>query len=69
MNIKESIDKLELIATNLESDEIDLDKAIDEYATAIKLAKKVTVELTRVEKKITVLSCEADKIIEELVAK
>lgn len=52
LTFEEKIKKLESIVTELENGDVDLDKAIDKYTEAMKLAKECSLSLTKVSEKV-----------------
>ena len=49
---EESLNELESIVKELESGDVDLDKAIDKYSTAMKLAKSCSEKLNNATEKV-----------------
>lgn len=64
MKIEDSLKTLENIAAQLENEDVDLEKGIDKYAEAIKLAKTTLTKLSKLENKITVLRKTGDALIQ-----
>lgn len=64
-SFEESIKKLEDIANELESGELDLDASVKKFEEGIKLSKKCGEILEKAEKKITILLEDGDDIKEE----
>ncbi len=58
MKISENIHTLNKLLDALESDDIDLDDAVNTYSKAMKLAKKISDQLKKSEEKITVIQTE-----------
>ncbi len=52
MNFEESLQKLEAIVKELESGNVDLDKAIEKYSDAMKLAKNCSDKLNNATEKV-----------------
>ena len=51
-SFEDKIKKLELIVSELENGEVDLDSAIDKYTEAMKLVKECDAELKNIEEKV-----------------
>lgn len=55
INFEEAMKQLESIATELEKNDLDLDKAVEKFEEGMKLSKKCSDMLETAEKKITIL--------------
>lgn len=55
INFEEAMKKLEEIANELEKNDLDLDKAVEEFEEGMKLSKKCSEILENAEKRITIL--------------
>lgn len=55
ISFEEAIKKLELIATDLEKNELDLDESVQKFEEGMKLSKQCSEMLERAEKRITIL--------------
>ena len=55
INFEEAIKKLESIASELEKNDLDLDKAVEKFEEGMKLSKKCSEILENAEKRITIL--------------
>lgn len=55
INFEEAIKKLELIATELEKNDLDLDKSVEKFEEGMKLSKQCSKMLEDAEKRITIL--------------
>ena len=55
LNFEVAIKQLEEIATELEKNDLNLDKAVEKFEEGIKLSKKCNDMLEKAEKKITIL--------------
>ena len=64
LSFEESLEKLEEIVKKLETGEIPLDDAIDEFNNAMKLAKSCDEKLKKAEEAITKLVKENGEIID-----
>jgi len=64
-NFETAINELEVIAQNLETGNLDLDKSIDEFEKGIKLAKLCHNKLEEAERKIEVLQTGDDKKVKK----
>ena len=62
---EDSMDRLEKIATELESGDLDLDASVKKFEEGMELSKKCNEELQNAEKKITMLIEKNGKIEEE----
>ena len=65
MNFEESMQKLEEIAKELESGELDLDASMSKFEEGMKLSKKCNEILENAEKKITILLQKDGELVEE----
>jgi len=65
LSFEESIKKLEDIANELESGELDLDSSVKKFEEGIKISKKCSEILEKAEKKITILLENGEEIKEE----
>ena len=61
-SFEEKIKRLELIVSELESGEVDLDNAIDKYTEAMKLSKECSDKLTEVTDKVNKILSENGKL-------
>ncbi|MFC1752503.1 exodeoxyribonuclease VII small subunit [Thermoproteota archaeon] len=64
MKIENNISQLDELTKELESEDLDLDTALDKYSKAIKLAAKTLEELKKAEDKLSVLQNEAGEVME-----
>ena len=55
ISFEEAIKKLELIATDLEKNELDLDESVQKFEEGMKLSKQCNDMRERAEKRITIL--------------
>ena len=55
INFEEAIKKLESIASELEKNDLNLDKAVEKFEEGMKLSKKCSEILENAEKRITIL--------------
>ena len=55
ISFEEDIKKLELIATDLEKNELDLDESVQKFEEGMKLSKQCSEMLESAEKRITIL--------------
>ena len=55
ISFEEAIKKLELIATDLEKNELDLDESVQKFEEGMKLSKQCSEMLESAEKRITIL--------------
>ena len=67
-SFEDKIKKLELIVSELENGEVDLDSAIDKYTEAMKLSKECSDKLTEVTEKVNKILNENGKL-EDFVVK
>lgn len=66
INFEEAIKKLELIATELEKNDLDLDKSVEKFEEGMKLSKQCSKMLEDAEKRITILINDGkDNFVEE----
>lgn len=65
MKFEESMQKLEEIAKELESGELDLDTSMSKFEEGMKLSKKCNEILENAEKKITILLQKEGELVEE----
>ena len=65
MKFEESMQKLEEIAKELESGELDLDESMSKFEEGMKLSKKCNEILENAEKKITILLQKEGELVEE----
>ena len=65
IKFEEAINKLEQIATELESGKLDLDDSVKKFENGMKLSKQCSKMLEDAEKKITILIQNQDEIEEE----
>ena len=65
IKFEEAINKLEQIATELESGKLDLDGSVKKFEDGMKLSKQCSKMLEDAEKKITILIQNQDEIEEE----
>ena len=61
-SFEDKIKKLELIVSELESGDVDLDNAIDKYTEAMKLSKECSDKLTEVTEKVNKILNENGKL-------
>ncbi len=61
-SFEDKIKKLELIVSELENGEVDLDSAIDKYTEAMKLSKECSDKLTEVTEKVNKILNENGKL-------
>ena len=60
ISFEEAIKKLEGIASELEKNDLDLDKAVEKFEEGMKLSKKCSEILENAEKRITILINDGD---------
>lgn len=65
MNFEESMQKLEEIAKELESGDLDLEASMTKFEEGMKLSKKCNEILEKAEKKITILLQKDEELVEE----
>jgi len=65
VNFEETIKKLELIANELETGNLNLDESVEKFEEGMKLSKECTKMLDDAEKRISILIKKDDGIIEE----
>lgn len=65
MNFEEIIKKLEVIANELESGDLNLEESLKKFEEGIKLSKECNDILEKAEKKITILISDGNEIKEE----
>ena len=65
MNFEESMNKLELIANELESGNLSLEESMNKFEEGIKISKECNKMLEKAEKKITMLINDDGEIKEE----
>lgn len=65
MKFEETMQKLEEIAKELESGELDLDTSMSKFEEGMKLSKKCNEILENAEKKITILLQKEGELVEE----
>lgn len=65
LNFEESMKKLEDIAEELESGNLDLEESLDKFEEGMKLSKKCNEIIENAEKKITILLEKDGKLEEE----
>lgn len=65
LNFEESMDKLEKIANELESGNLNLEESLVKFEEGMKLSKKCNEIIESAEKKITILLQNGDKLKEE----
>ncbi|MBG91343.1 MAG: exodeoxyribonuclease VII small subunit [Actinobacteria bacterium] len=63
--IDDTFNELEDLVTQLESDRLPIDKAIQLYSTALKKMKRASTQLEQVHAKLTVLQQEGDQLFEQ----
>ena len=61
-SFEDKIKKLELIVSELENGEVDLDSAIDKYTEAMRLSKECSDKLTEVTEKVNKILNENGKL-------
>ena len=64
VNFEETIKKLELIANELETGNLNLDESVEKFEEGMKLSKECTKMLDDAEKRISILIKKDDGIIE-----
>ena len=65
VNFEETIKKLELIANELETGNLNLDESVEKFEEGMKLSKECTKMLDDAEKRISILIKNDDGIVEE----
>ena len=65
VNFEETIKKLELIANELETGNLNLDESVEKFEEGMKLSKECTKMLDDAEKRISILIKKDDGIVEE----
>ena len=65
INFEDAIKKLELIANELETGNLNLDESVEKFEEGIKLSKECTKILEDAEKRISILIKKDDEIVEE----
>lgn len=65
LSFEEAMKQLEVVATELEKGDLDLDKSVAKFEEGMKLSAKCSELLENAEKRITVLLKDGDKIKEE----
>ncbi len=65
INFEDSIKKLESIANELETGNLNLDESVEKFEEGIKLSKECTKILENAEKRISILIKKDDEIVEE----
>jgi exodeoxyribonuclease VII small subunit len=65
MLLEKKIKKLESLASDLESEDLNLDQAVKKYGDAIKVAEESFSLLKKSEKKITVLTLQGESLLAE----
>lgn len=65
MNFEESMKKLEIIVTELENGNLNLDESVKKFEEGMKIAKQCNNILEETEKKITILLEKDGKFVEE----
>lgn len=65
ISFEESIKKLEAIANELETGNLNLDESVEKFEEGMKLSKECTKMLDDAEKKISILIKKDDEILEE----
>ncbi|MCP4050695.1 MAG: exodeoxyribonuclease VII small subunit [bacterium] len=63
MLIEKNLNKLECLVDQLESEDIDLNQAVELYGKAVKLAADTIKKLNKVENKITLIEKQGSDII------
>ena len=63
LTLQEQIETLETLIETLENPNLDLNEAVDLYATAIKTAAPILKTLNDTEKKLTLLQTEAETLL------
>jgi exodeoxyribonuclease VII small subunit len=62
MTLEKKIKRLETLVENLESEDVDLESAIQHYGDAVKLASEIMTVMKAAEGKLAVIQKEAGKI-------
>lgn len=65
INFEDAMQKLELIANELESGDLPLEKSVEKFEEGIELSKKCNEILEKAEKRISILISNEDELIEE----
>lgn len=65
VNFEETIKKLEIIANELETGNLNLDESVEKFEEGMKLSKECTKMLDDAEKRISILIKKDGEIIEE----
>lgn len=65
MSFEDIMKKLEIIANELESGELNLDESLKEFEEGIKLSKECNDILEKAEKKISILVSDGDNVEEQ----
>ena len=65
LNFEESMKNLEIIATELEKGDLNLDESVAKFEEGMKLSKACSKMLEDAEKKITILIQKEDELVEE----
>lgn len=65
MSFEDIMKKLEIIANELESGELNLDESLKKFEEGIKLSKECNDILEKAEKKISILISDGDEVKEE----
>ncbi len=63
MTFQKTVQQLETLLEELESEDIDLDSAVDKYAQAVKLGGAALKQLNKIEDKVRVLKVQGDAVI------
>ncbi len=63
MTFQKTVQQLETLLEELESEDIDLDSAVDKYAKAVKLGGAALKQLNKIEDKVRVLKVQGDAVI------
>ena len=65
LNFEEAMKNLEIIATELEKGNLNLDESVSKFEEGMKLSKSCSKMLEDAEKKITILIQKEDELVEE----
>ncbi|MFC1770624.1 exodeoxyribonuclease VII small subunit [Candidatus Margulisiibacteriota bacterium] len=68
MSIEKSINQFNTLINELEDSNLDIDKAVTKYSSALKLASEIKKSLNKVEESITILKKEHGHLLAEEVA-
>lgn len=65
-SISKSLEEIENINQYLQSEEVDIDKALEEFKKGIKLSQEIKKHLQQAENKVNKLSADLDKTIDKI---